>query len=438
MIRATRTKLLAVGSATIALLFTLLLLPCTSLEAQNNATESPYTRFGYGKLSLSASSTTRALGGVSIATRKANLVNPRNPASYAAVDSQTFIFDLASSIGFSYLREGERGDARFLGNLEYVTMLFPITDWLALSTGLTPFSTVGYRFGSHNPLPGANSLSYTETYSGQGNINDLYLGIGVMPFKQFTLGANVAYRFGKINHSRTVDFGAASTLNPNFYESLSVRGIKVDAGIQYGIELDEHRTLTLGATYSPSLALRSTLVEQELILRGNSIVRVVKRDTVRSDEAFRTPHEIALGASYTVKDKLFVGADVQYSIWQHAFTDNLHFKPQNQISVALGGSFIPNYAARSIWQRIEYRFGLSGSNSYLTIPKERQMQGGYLQGGISFGMGIPLVDRRSYIDVTLDYNHLMPRQKGMISEHYIQLTFGLRFNEGWFKKLKLD
>ena len=131
-------------------------------------------------------------------------------------------------------------------------------------------------------------------------------------------------------------------------------------------------------------------------------------------------------------------ADVQYNIWQNALLDNPLYTPQNQLSFAIGTSFIPNAADRSLGNRIEYRLGIRGANSYLALPSPTSKKVGYLEGGLSFGIGIPLVDRRSTIDLTIDYKHLMPRTKGMISENYLMLTVGLRFNEGWFKPLKID
>ena len=61
-----------------------------------------------------------------------------------------------------------------------------------------------------------------------------------------------------------------------------------------------------------------------------------------------------------------------------------------------------------------------------------------MKGGISFGLGIPMVDRRSWIDLTFDYNHLFPQQTSWVHENYFRITLGLRFNEGWFRKIRLD
>lgn len=406
--------------------------------AQNNSTESPYTRFGYGSLSSYSSTRQRALGGVSIATRLSDHINPGNPASYAAVDSQTFIFDLGATIGFSHLTEGVAHDTRILGNLEYATVLFPITHWMALSAGILPYSSVGYRFGNTGTLPQLNNLQYTEKYNGVGNINDIFLGIGVMPLRGLSIGANVSYRFGSLLHQRSIEYQSSSAFNPFFYERLTLKGVGVKAGLQYGFALNPEKEILVGVTYSPSLAFLSRLERRELIKTGNQVSGVIRNDTITSKSDYKSPHEIGVGVSYCHKNKLFVEADVQYNIWQNALLDNPLYTPQNQLSFAIGTSFIPNAADRSLGNRIEYRLGIRGANSYLALPSPTSKKVGYLEGGLSFGIGIPLVDRRSTIDLTIDYKHLMPRTKGMISENYLMLTVGLRFNEGWFKPLKID
>ena len=89
-----------------------------ALSAQSNSDRSPYSRFGYGTLGMRQTATTRALGGIGAGLRDGLVVNPANPASYTAVDSMTFIMDLAVSLRGSHLAEGGNRDSRVLGNLD--------------------------------------------------------------------------------------------------------------------------------------------------------------------------------------------------------------------------------------------------------------------------------------------------------------------------------
>ena len=69
-----------------------LLAAASGAIAQNN-TISPYSRFGYGLLSDQANTVQKSMGGVGIAMRSGRQINFMNPASYAGMDSLTFLFD---------------------------------------------------------------------------------------------------------------------------------------------------------------------------------------------------------------------------------------------------------------------------------------------------------------------------------------------------------
>lgn len=419
------------------LLATLLVSTTDSVWAQSNSTESPYTRFGYGTLSSYSSTLSRAMGGVSIATRRSNLINPGNPASYVAVDSQTFIFDFATSFGFSHITDGKLKDTRLLGNLEYISILFPITKWMVVSAGLKPYSTVGYRYGSTKDIALNGGKQYNETYSGRGNVNDIYIGVAATPFKGFSMGANVAYRYGTISYQQAIEYQVAGSFNPHFSERLKLMGLGIEAGIQQGFSLGEEQQMTLGVTYSPSLPFASNLYKRGVMMNSNKLGGVIQNDTISSKNSYKTPHAIGVGVSYARGERFFVEGDVHYRIWQNAFPQTALYTPRNQFEVALGASFVPNPQERALHKRMEYRFGLRGGNSYLTIPIDG-VQRSYYEAGASFGLGFPLADRRSTLDVSIDYKLLLPEGKQLITEHYLMLTVGVRFNEGWFKKLQLD
>ena len=62
--------------------------------AAQNSTMTPYSRYGYGQLSDNASSMQRSMGGVGYAMNSGRQINVMNPASYAMMDSLTFLFDM--------------------------------------------------------------------------------------------------------------------------------------------------------------------------------------------------------------------------------------------------------------------------------------------------------------------------------------------------------
>ncbi len=71
-----------------------------------NGTSSPYSRFGYGILGDNAIGAQRAMGGVGYALHNNRQINVMNPASYASMDSLTFLFDIGLTYQNTITREG--------------------------------------------------------------------------------------------------------------------------------------------------------------------------------------------------------------------------------------------------------------------------------------------------------------------------------------------
>jgi hypothetical protein len=51
---------------------------------------------------------------------------------------------------------------------------------------------------------------------------------------------------------------------------------------------------------------------------------------------------------------------------------------------------------------------------------------------------MPLIDRRSLVNITVDYKYLTPQATGMVREHSLGLTVGILFNENWFRKARIN
>lgn len=409
------------------------------LVAQHNGDRSPYSRYGYGSMVSQTTTASRAMGGLSYGLRDGMITNPSNPASYTAVDSLTFIWDVAVSARYAYLSESGRGDGRWLGNFEYATMLLPLSRRVGLSAGLTPLSTTGYEFGSTNIMGGdPNTSEYLRTYSGSGGYNRIYLGVGVNPLGNLHLGTNVSYLFGHTAHS-SKSFSTTEALTPVKNERLQLRGLKVDLGAQYVVKLDttNTRSITLGASVSPSMGFSSEYILTRLNSSPSGTSELVRSDTTRNG-SYTLPLTIGLGASYRIANKLMIGADVKYAKWSEARFDNLSARMQDQWQAILGGEYTPNSRGRSPWLRAKYRAGLSFGTSYLNVPNASGAFGGYHELGASAGIGLPLVDRRSAINVSIEYRQLAPRLSGMVREQYIGATIGVVFNESWFRKARVN
>lgn len=414
----------------------------TEAVAQGSDNRSPYSRYGYGSMEGGGTAGNRALGGLSIGLRDPLITNPGNPASYTSVDSLTFIFDLGVSARYSFLREGSNSDRRLLGNLDYLSMLFPLGKRMAMSAGIMPLATTGYTFGSKATMGGDdNSDTFVRSYSGHGSYNQLYLGLAGRTFGGLHLGVNAAFIFGHSKHERQVTYTTVGALNRINTSNLHLRGFKLDLGAQYELALDtlSKRSLVFGATYTPGYRYSSELTTASYESVSGSTTLKELSSTVTKDGRYIMPDQFGAGVSYRKAGHYMYGVDVRYSAWDKAEFLNLEAEFRNQWRIALGGEWTPNERARSPWKRAKYRLGLNYGNSYLKVPVATSGRlEGYQEYGASVGLALPLVDRRSALNFSIDYKMLRPEASGMISEHYIGATIGITFNESWFRKARVN
>ncbi|MDR2497300.1 MAG: hypothetical protein LBD21_09265 [Tannerellaceae bacterium] len=396
-----------------------------SLSGQNN-TSSPYTRYGYGALADRSFGAGRAMGGIGYGLRSNKQINPMNPASYSGMDSLTFLFDFGISGQMSWFSDGVNTDLNRNGNLEYIAMQFPVHRRVALSFGLLPYSYVGYLFGAHTP--GANP--YTESFVGKGGLNDVYGGLSIDIWKKrLSLGANVGYLFGNLSHVQTLYFDSevkeASASERT--QSLTVNDIKFDFGLQYTHPISRSEHYTVGLAFSPGKQLRATSSD---ISKTGSLAG----DTVSiSNQVFDIASSLGFGLSYVKQNKLTLAADFLYQPWSGArFFDNTG-QFQNRMRAALGLEYIKDYSSRNFFNKTRYRAGVHYGNSYLQINNK-----GYNEIGASFGLGIPLIDNRSLLNIGFEYVQVKPEVKTLIDERYFRITINYTFNEGWFYKFKVD
>ena len=123
----------------------MLLSPFATAMAQSG-TNSPYSQFGLGMLSDQSTGFNRGMNGVGVAFHEHNQVNSLNPASYSALDSLSFIFDVGLSGQISKFKENGVSKNAKNADFEYVVAGFRAFKHFGVSFGLLPFTNVGYSY----------------------------------------------------------------------------------------------------------------------------------------------------------------------------------------------------------------------------------------------------------------------------------------------------
>ncbi len=400
------------------------LITISALGIKAQTAMSPYSKYGYGLLNDNATSAQRAMGGVGYAMNSGRQINVMNPASYAAIDSLTFLFDIGADFTSLWSEENGETGKDFGGGLDYVTMQFPITKYMGASVGLLPFSSVGYSFGQEI----ANGTNARE---GSGGINQVYLGLSGRPFKGFTLGMNVSYLFGTIiNDAYAYTSEGSTTL---FERVMKVKDFRLQFGVQYSLNLNKTDRVTFGAVYAPGKTLLGDTWGISYDVGSD-----LKADTIgftSLKNKYTMPDTWGVGINYEWNEKLMAEVDFTYQPWKNAKYSALEdfetIKFDNRWKVALGLQYTPKMRG-SYWQRINYRVGGFFNHDYVMVGDNNVRE-----YGISAGFGLPVNHLKTVVNLGFEYRHRQAHPNPMVKENYFNITLGVNFNEMWFWRNKI-
>ena len=405
---------------------TLLTLPVVA----ENGLNSPYTRFGFGQLSSMETGTSKGMGGTGIGVRNNNQINLLNPASYAAVDTLTFLLDVGMSVGNTNFSEGQSKDRVAMNSgsatFDYLAMQFRIVPRLGMTIGLTPFSNIGYNFSQTitKDYDDESQLTATNRYNGVGGLRQVTAGLGYMPFKGLSIGANISYVYGEIYHYVYNQYSDANITSRTRMYRCDVSTYNADFGIQYQGIINKNK-FTIGATYQPGHSIDDEAYVIETISANDTIGR----------STLSMPSTYGAGISYTYDDRLTIAAD--YSLQRYGDVTFFGAKGADRHRASVGMEYIPEHLTRKLFRRARYRAGLHYATAHYTVDGKR----GPTEYGATVGIGLPIMNRwngKSVINISGQYIHVHPSAPGMITENSLRLNIGISINETWFNKWKVQ
>ncbi len=411
-----------------------------------SGTNSPYSQYALGVLSDQTSGFNRGMNGVGIAFHEHNQVNYLNPASYSAVDSLSFIFDMGISGQLTNFKEGDTKVNAKNADFEYAVAAFRLMKHLGLSFGIIPFTNVGYDYSYSDDVGDVmDGVTYTNTFSGEGGIHQVYVGVGWEPIKGFSIGANISYLWGDYEHTITNEYSDSYINTTSRVYSADVQNYKLDIGAQYTFKTLKDDWMTVGATYSPGHNLKSDA--EMMTFSNNSQTGVSDTTTYKIRHALELPTMIGVGLMWNHKNQLKVGFDYTLQQWgsigyplyrsdggtaTYKLYDDV-YKDRHKFN--LGVQYLPDERNRKFLKRVSYRAGVSYATPYYTVngvdgPKEIS---------VSAGFGIPIMNtynNRSILNISAQW--VRSTAKDLIQENTFRINIGFTFNERWFMKWKLE
>lgn len=414
-----------------ALFSALFIMGAVAANAQSS-TNSPYTRYGLGELSDQAFAHNAAMGGIGYALRSSEQINVMNPASYSAVDSLSFMFDIGMGLKSSnYQENGYKTNAKN-ASFDYLAMQFRLHPRVGFAVGFTPYSNVGYKFSRTSDIENSDDVTLTNTFYGDGGLQQIFGGIGFKILDNLSIGANVGYLYGEIDYQTlaTLSNGGDQTTT---YNNISINSYIANFGLQYTQKLSKTDKVTLGLVYGLGHDLKSTETKGIQVTDGSSYSELTE-ETIK--DSYGIPSTFGAGLTWQHKQNLNVGADYTLQQFENVKYDNSTDFYKNRTRIGAGIEYMPSLYGRNYLSRIRYRAGAYYSSSYMKLPE----YDGPKEWGVSAGFGLPLhlFQRNTVLSITGQYVRVLPSVKGMLSENRFVLKLGLTFNEHWFMKWRVN
>ena len=401
-----------------------------------NEISSPYSRYGVGLVNNTTNSVLSAMGGVSYAMQSNVYINFRNPASYVAFDSLSFVGDIAFNVTNVYLKTDELTQRGFLGRLNYIAIGLPVTQHWRTSVGFLPFSDRGYNITDSRDITDIGTVNYK--YSGEGGLMQLYWGNAFKLYKGLSIGLNVSYLFGTLSSIRYEEFSGEYFYNYRIAQNDYADGIYLQAGLQYITHIGESHQLGVGAVYENAayVWMKRNLLVNRYTGEYSSVVTYDTAYSVLNQKGnMRMPQSMGLGMMYSFKEKLTVGLDVTWQNWAKFSIMGHSDSLRNALVANVGLQYIPDPNSGKFGKNIAIRFGAKYSTGYM------QVKGTPIsEFSVSFGLGLPFrtFNSKCSLNLMVEYGSMGTIKNNLVRQDYIRVGLNFILAERWYQRVKLD
>ncbi len=440
MIRTIRYSLV---SRTALVLAVAMLGSSATVVGQSIKDGSIYSQYGVGELHYSATSQALGMGGGGIALRGARYTNFSNPASYGD--------QILTSLGAGFTYEtismtdaGDQSGRLSSGNLNFVQFSFPLkTQKFGIGVSFAPYSVSQYRVREEKQLitvSTGDTTSYTIDYGGSGGLKRAALGIGIVGFKNFSVGFEGQAVFGAIDESTETNFEDSGFRGSILSRSSRYLGFSGTIGLLGSVPnlLAENDLVTVGATYTLPLRLNADRVQ--------TAGAPQERDTLNAatEGTFDLPSMFAVGLAYQSSSGGFTAIlDGRFEPWSNfsgtidlpGYSPSTGGNIRNRTRISVGTEWVPagKDALAGYGARIGYRFGLFYDESYISPSATTTINA----IGATVGFSFPTLLPGTRVDLNTEVGKRGTTDNGLVRDVFLKIGLNVNVGERWFLKRKL-
>ena len=452
------------------------------LIAQDN---SPYSRYGLGDLQPSSHIYNRGMGGISAAFSEppsTGLSDPRNGRSYSNINftnpasySRFFavkelntkklqygrmLLDVGVNLTSHRLRETDNPETFTSANayFSYMQVGVPLKKNWGMVLGIRPISTIGYRIDKnerlYDPNTGLMIDSAKTQFRGDGGTFLLNTGTG-FAIKNFSLGINLGYLFGKKNYdTRRILINDTVSYSASNHQSRSnFGGVFFNGGMQYRIDLSPNklRYLQLGAYGSMERTFKThTDYIRETWILVPSDASEVRLDSVyqENDVKGEMVYPATFGAGFIFeqlpdvkKSGWLIGVDFSTTNWDNYSYNGQKDAVKTSKQVRVGTQMRPRLKD-TYKSLLAYRAGAFFGDDYINVNNQNLPV-----WGISGGLSLPIANlkdasrrfRNQYSVINISAEYIKRgNNENPIHESMFRLSFGFTLSDLWFVKHKYE
>ncbi len=395
---------------------------------------SPYSRFGLGDIYYGNPNTKlKGMGGLSNAVSGNTILNPNNPASIAAIDTLSLLFDAGFYIKTASFSTSSLTENGSNASFDYASVGFSATKWWKLGLGITPYSSKEYNVITDHYGPGAYNISF----QGDGGLSKVFVANGFRITKNLSVGVTASYIFGKLSDITSIYYPDSSFfINGKRTIDMSINDFKFDYGLIYSIPIKSYK-VNIGLTYSQKANLSS---KRDIFIRNmfkgyeglseNPIdtLLFIKDQNVNIE----IPDGFGVGITVEKDNRWILGADFNWNGWQGFTMNGANDSLQNAWNIALGGSYKPvSTSISNYFKKVTYRAGLHFDQTYYHIYGTS-----INRYGITLGLGLPVQRSLTTFNVAVEFGSMGTTANNLVKETYFNISVSMSIHDRWFVKRK--
>ena len=416
------------------IVFSIVIFLCSISAFGQNNSGTPYSKYGLGIFPDNYGPYT-AMGGVSVAMRDNYNINFMNPASYTALDTLRFYFQLGVSGEYVDISTNKEHSKYQVAQNASINMAFRLYKKLFMSFGFNEKSDIGYDILYNNEVIGDPSMRFLQHIEGEGGLNEAYLGLAYQ-FGKLSIGVNSSLIFGKLEERQTLQI---LPVGSGYYLKTRTQTNVFDAlftmGAQLPLQLNKNSNLTLGTSFNFGTNFHGKKTFEAYKISMATGAQTPINDEKWEDGNIHYPFKMIIGTTYEYKKRWLISGDYTFqnmSQYQEFGGERVY---KNYHKAALGGYFQPDATGRYWWQRNKYMAGTYFTRSHIDLNDHS-----INTYGITVGSQIPvrLRTQELMLGVAFDFGMRGTRSDNLILEKYAKVRINIAFKEIWFMKSKIN